>query len=390
MSDYTLLAVWSRQNIITRFIIMRRASKRLSSPITEQSNLASEGVQRNRQELELEPDLERLQDAILQRQATENSASVESPTRKRASSAELSRRTKRHKSNGWTRRRRQTKSWPARAILEENKTQYLIQYEPVDEWEKCEVSWQPKYNANPALIADWEERGILYIGGDDGAENTNVSRLRSDVSEDIDNNVPPDARSEMGRCAANSRNLHACTQEGFFQLCKSESANAEPQQPTLRGDHVTGAKDTTMLEATSTSAQESAGLRSSRVIAYDTLSDVRDATSGPPNALKLGSGQDCEKAPPRPGTTISTILSPEPSGSLDNATVAITSSPAMVEEQIAPSKTTGVQVPHRGSSSAFSVPSGKLVRARRKLRSLLHGSGTKRAKSSRSRLPPSP
>jgi hypothetical protein len=42
-------------------------------------------------------------------------------------------------------------------LLEESDSQYLIEYEPVEEGAQCEISWQPKCNANEALIAWWEE-----------------------------------------------------------------------------------------------------------------------------------------------------------------------------------------------------------------------------------------
>jgi hypothetical protein len=45
------------------------------------------------------------------------------------------------------------KAWFAEAILEESGSQYLIKYEPVEEGAQCEISWQPKCNANEALIA---------------------------------------------------------------------------------------------------------------------------------------------------------------------------------------------------------------------------------------------
>ncbi|KAM0714633.1 hypothetical protein Q7P37_009929 [Cladosporium fusiforme] len=58
---------------------------------------------------------------------------------------------------GWT-KHRLPKSWPARAILEEDRTRYLVEWEPVSSGAECERKWEPKHHANAALVADWEGR----------------------------------------------------------------------------------------------------------------------------------------------------------------------------------------------------------------------------------------
>jgi hypothetical protein len=80
-------------------------------------------------------------------------------------------------------RKHEDKAWFAEAILEESGSQYLIKYEPVEEGTQCEISWQPKCNANEALIAWWEERKIGSALEDGNAERDNVRDL---LSEDID------------------------------------------------------------------------------------------------------------------------------------------------------------------------------------------------------------
>jgi hypothetical protein len=74
-----------------------------------------------------------------------------------SSTKPITRVTKRRKGYGWS-KRRLPKSWPARAILGEDGTRYLIQWEPVHNGMACEEAWEPKAHANDALVAEWEER----------------------------------------------------------------------------------------------------------------------------------------------------------------------------------------------------------------------------------------
>jgi hypothetical protein len=80
-------------------------------------------------------------------------------------------------------RKDEGKAWSAEAILEESDAQYLIKYEPGKEGAQCEISLQPKCNANEALIARWEERKI-----GSALENGNAKRdhVRDLLSEDND------------------------------------------------------------------------------------------------------------------------------------------------------------------------------------------------------------
>lgn len=148
--------VRSWQNIFLQSVVMRHADTNFSSRSsqkTERPVLHCKRVKRQPQALQHDPNNERFEHAAPHRQATRHSESIETPTRNHASSSKSGRVMKRRKGFGWTRRRRQSKYWPARAILGENKTQYLIRYEPVNESAQCEELWQPKRNASLALIA---------------------------------------------------------------------------------------------------------------------------------------------------------------------------------------------------------------------------------------------
>jgi len=92
-------------------------------------------------------------------------------------------------------RKDEDKAWSAEAILEESDAQYLIKYEPVEEGAQCEISWQPKCNANEALIAWWEERKIGSALEDGNAECDNVRDLLSEDNEASQHYMPVDSHS---------------------------------------------------------------------------------------------------------------------------------------------------------------------------------------------------
>jgi len=81
------------------------------------------------------------------------------------------------RSEGRHTRKDEDKAWSAEAILEESDSQYLIKCEPVEEGAKCEISWQPKCNANTALIAWWEERKMEMALENGNAERENIRDL---------------------------------------------------------------------------------------------------------------------------------------------------------------------------------------------------------------------
>ena len=92
-------------------------------------------------------------------------------------------------------RKDEDKAWSAEAILEESDAQYLIKYAPVEEGAQCEISWQPKCNANEALIAWWEERKIGSALEDNNAERDNVRDLLSEDNEASQHYTPVDLHS---------------------------------------------------------------------------------------------------------------------------------------------------------------------------------------------------
>lgn len=92
-------------------------------------------------------------------------------------------------------RKDEDKAWSAEAILEESDAQYLIKYEPVEEGAQCEISWQPKCNANEALIAWWEERKIGSALEDGNAERDNVRDLLSEDNEASQHYISVDLHS---------------------------------------------------------------------------------------------------------------------------------------------------------------------------------------------------
>ena len=92
-------------------------------------------------------------------------------------------------------RKDEDKAWSAEAILEESDAQYLIKYAPVEEGAQCEISWQPKCNANEALIAWWEERKIGSALEDSNAERDNVRDLLSEDNEASQHYTPVDLHS---------------------------------------------------------------------------------------------------------------------------------------------------------------------------------------------------
>ena len=92
-------------------------------------------------------------------------------------------------------RKDEGKAWSAEAILEESDSRYLIKYEPVEEGAQCEISWQPKCNANEALIVWWEERKIGSALEDNNAERDNVRDLLSEDNEASQHYTPVDLHS---------------------------------------------------------------------------------------------------------------------------------------------------------------------------------------------------
>ena len=114
------------------------------------------------------------------------------------------------------------KAWSAEAILEESDSHYLIKYEPVEEGAQCEISWQPKCNANEALIAWWEERKIGSALEDNNAERDNVRDLLSEDNEASQHYTPVDLHSNGCDAMVGSRQssgAHTIVRDSQRTLC---------------------------------------------------------------------------------------------------------------------------------------------------------------------------
>jgi hypothetical protein len=82
----------------------------------------------------------------------------------------------RRKGHGWI-KRRLPESWPARAILEEDRTRYLMERVSVSSGAKCKRRWNPKRHANATLVADREERQRTSLRGKSDLEDADTSIL---------------------------------------------------------------------------------------------------------------------------------------------------------------------------------------------------------------------
>jgi hypothetical protein len=94
---------------------------------------------------------------------------------------------------------------------------------------------------------------------------------------------------------------------------------------------------------------------------------------------------------PRPGTKISTLLSPvPPTPSNDNKDNESTTLTGKDSAQASPRTLAHIEVSNMRDSAISNASLGKLASAREKLRLLLRGSGGRRNRKSRSLIPPSP
>jgi hypothetical protein len=108
------------------------------------------------------------------------SRTKQTPTNTRAQSSSwrgsVKKRTRVSSGQGWAKSNK-NREWLAEAILEENDTQYLIEYKPVYDGAQSKISWQPKGNANAALVAWWEERKMTSALEDSNVERDNTTKL---------------------------------------------------------------------------------------------------------------------------------------------------------------------------------------------------------------------
>jgi hypothetical protein len=82
----------------------------------------------------------------------------------------------RRKGHGWI-KRRLPESWPARVILEEDRTRYLMERVSVSSGAKCERRWNPKRHANATLVVEREELQRTNLRGKSDLEDADISIL---------------------------------------------------------------------------------------------------------------------------------------------------------------------------------------------------------------------
>jgi hypothetical protein len=64
-------------------------------------------------------------------------------------------------------------------MLEEDRTRYCVEWEPVGSAAQCDRKWESEHYANAVLVADWEERERASLGERSKPEREDVSiRIR--------------------------------------------------------------------------------------------------------------------------------------------------------------------------------------------------------------------
>jgi hypothetical protein len=306
-------------------------------------------------------------------------------------------------------KRNKNKLWPAKAIREENDTQYLVEYEPVYQGAEPEISWQPKRFSNAALLRDWEERKMTIARDKSNAEPDDDPNLtlwdneagqRSDLVEHGDQ----DSAASLPLQEQHDADLRGREQHTTNVVDKKASAGIR----NSAGD--------TLLTAPSTVAPEASGVCTpdsdvaitelcdnhkhrgrhdcSPVASFGSRNGFAPSPCGlqthhhrPPkgDTMEDSSG----KPSPRPGTSISTILSPATCAlSDDNKGDESSTFVGEHSSQALPRVSIEVKVPK--NSDVSSGPPGKLASAREQLRLLLRGPGRRRYRKSHPRSPPSP
>lgn len=304
-------------------------------------------------------------------------------------------------------KKNKNKFWLAEAILEENDTQYRIKYEPVHEGAQPEISWQPKRFANAALLREWEERRMAVAHGSCKADNNPDSRSKVDGAGQ---------RSDFVRHGHQEIAANLPSQEPYNAHLESREQHAIDlvDKRTLAG--FGNSPEKTLLTATNTTIPEDSSIHTPEpnAVAAETYDDhknreLRDSSAVALYTLENGSAPpscglqihehgpsegdtaegDSVKPAPRPGTSISTILSPESRTlSYDNKDDESSTFAGEHSSQASPSMSTEAKVPNNRDVS--SGPPGKLASAREQLRLLLRGPGKRRYRKSHPSLPPSP
>lgn len=305
------------------------------------------------------------------------------------SSGSVNKSAERKPAQRWAKKNK-NKFWLAEAILEENDTQYRIKYEPVYEGAQSEMSWQPKSFANAALLKNWEQRKMAVAHGSCNADNDPDSMSKDDEAGQ---------RSDFVGHGHQDLAANLPSQEPYNAHLESHVDSVDKRTLAGFGD----SPEDTLLTATSTIIPEDAsihtpesnaaaaemyddhkdrGLHDSSAVALYTL---ENGSAPPPRGLSIhnhgpseGDTVDCNlgKPTPRPGTSISTILSPAPCLSDDNKDDESSTFVGRRSSQALPRVSTEVKVPK--NRDVPSGPPGKLASAREQLQLLLRGPGRRR------------
>ncbi|GAB7336715.1 hypothetical protein MBLNU13_g10380t2 [Cladosporium sp. NU13] len=306
-------------------------------------------------------------------------------------------------------KRNKNKLWPAKAICGENDTQYLIEYEPVYQGAEPEISWQPKCFPNAALLRDWEKRKMTTARDQSNAEPDKDPNLtlrgnevgqRSDLVEHGDQNLVASFPLQ-DQYAADLKGLEQHTNDigdkralaGFGN--SSEDTSLTTTSTIIPEDSSIHTPESNAAAAEMYDDHKNRGLHDSSAVALYTL---ENGFAPSPRGLEilnhgLSKGDTVEgnsgKPTPRPGTSISTILSPAPRTLSDeNKDDESSTFVGNHSSQALPGVSTGVKVPK--NRDVQNGPSGTLASAREQLRLLLRGPGRRRYRKSHPRPPPSP
>lgn len=322
------------------------------------------------------------------------------------SSGSVNKSAERKAAPRWAKKNK-NKFWLAEAILEENDTQYRIRYEPVHEGAQSEISWQPKRFANAALLKDWKERKMAVVPGSCNADNDPDSMSKDDG-----------AGQHSGFVGHGHQDLAASfpSQEPCYaRLASREQHTIDFVDKRILAGFGNSPEDT-LLAATSTIVPEDLSIRAPESSAaaaemYDdhknrglhdssalALYTLENGSAPPQCGLQIHNHEPSEddtvegdlgKLTPRPGTKISTILSPAPC-TLSDDNKDGESSTLVGEHRRQASPRMSVEVKVSNNSDVSSGPPGKLASAREQLRLLLRGPGRRRYRQPHPSLPPSP
>jgi hypothetical protein len=232
-------------------------------------------------------------------------------------------------------KRNKNKLWLAEAIRKENDTQYLIEYKPIRKGAQSEISWQPKRYANAALLREWEEHKMAVAHDNCNADNDPDSMFKDDETgqrSDFVGRGHQDSAANLPSQEPCNAHLESCEQHTIDFVNKRTLAGFgnSPEDTLLTATSTIVPEDLGFHTHESKAAAEmhdnhkNRGLHDSSAVALSTL---EKGSAPPPCGLSIhnhgpseGDTVDCNlgKPTPRPGTSISTILSPAPCLSDDN------------------------------------------------------------------------